>query len=44
LLYTLGIIVAFGSHWISKVIYVLVALMWLVPDRRIENALRARDA
>ena len=27
---------AFVSQWISGGIYVLVALMWLVPDRRIE--------
>ena len=25
------------SRWISNAIYVLVALIWLVPDRRIEN-------
>ena len=31
--------VAFWSPWISQALYVLVALMWLVPDRRIERAL-----
>jgi hypothetical protein len=28
---------AFVSSWISIAIYVIVAVMWLVPDRRIEN-------
>ena len=27
----------FVSQWIAEVIYVCVALMWLVPDRRIER-------
>ena len=43
-LYLLAIFVAFGSHWASKAIYVLVALMWLVPDRRIERALARTEA
>jgi uncharacterized membrane protein len=30
---------AFVNAWISLAIYILVAVMWLVPDRRIENAL-----
>ena len=25
------------QHWVAQAIYVLVALMWLVPDRRIEK-------
>jgi uncharacterized membrane protein len=39
LLYTVAIPLAFWSHWISIGIYVLAALIWLVPDRRIEQAL-----
>jgi uncharacterized membrane protein len=39
LLYLLAIPAAFYSPWISNLIYVLVALMWLIPDRRIEHAL-----
>jgi uncharacterized membrane protein len=31
---------AFVHEWISDAIYVLVALMWLVPDPRIERATR----
>jgi uncharacterized membrane protein len=38
-LYALAIPLAFVHQWISDAIYVLVALMWLVPDRRIESAL-----
>jgi uncharacterized membrane protein len=38
-LYALGIGAAFWSTWISQALYLLVALMWLIPDRRIENAL-----
>ncbi len=41
-LYVVGILCAFRASWISQAIYVGVALMWLVPDRRIEGAL-ARD-
>ena len=39
-LYLTAIGAAFVATWISYLIYVLVAVMWLVPDRRIENALR----
>lgn len=39
LLYLVAIPAAFASPWIAQVIYVLVAFIWLVPDRRIENAL-----
>ena len=41
-IYLAAIPLAFVSHWISCGLYVLVALMWLVPDRRIENAIGAR--
>ncbi|MSO48550.1 MAG: DUF1211 domain-containing protein [Acidobacteria bacterium] len=37
---------AVGSDWkgkLSPVLYVLVALLWLVPDRRIEKALTERN-
>lgn len=38
LLYAAGIAASFWAHWIAQSIYVLVALMWLIPDRRIESA------
>ena len=37
--YLLAIPSAFVSPWISESLYVLVALMWLVPDHRIEKVL-----
>jgi uncharacterized membrane protein len=38
-LYALAILLAFVRPWIAAAIYALVALMWLVPDRRIEAKL-----
>ncbi|MFZ4529052.1 MULTISPECIES: TMEM175 family protein [Undibacterium] len=38
-LYLIGIIFAFWMPQISMLTYVLVALIWLVPDRRIERAI-----
>jgi len=38
-LYIAAIALAFVSPWISCGIYVLVALMWLIPDSRIEKAI-----
>ncbi|MEX8520836.1 MAG: hypothetical protein AB3X44_20210 [Leptothrix sp. (in: b-proteobacteria)] len=38
-LYVVAIGVAFPAHWLAQAIYVLVALIWLVPDRRIERTL-----
>jgi uncharacterized membrane protein len=42
-LYALAIPLAFQSERIADVIYVIVALMWLVPDRRIERQLHEED-
>ena len=39
ILYVIAIPMAFFEHWVSYGIYVAVALMWLVPDRRIEARL-----
>jgi uncharacterized membrane protein len=38
-LYAVAIPLAFVNQWISDGVYVFVALMWLVPDRRIESRL-----
>jgi uncharacterized membrane protein len=38
--YASAIPLAFVRPWISETLYVLVALMWLVPDRRIESKLK----
>lgn len=37
ILYVAGIALAFVSSWLSILIYVLVAVIWLIPDRRLEN-------
>jgi TMEM175 potassium channel family protein len=39
-LYTVAVILAFVNVPVSIAIYVLVALMWLIPDTRIEKVLR----
>jgi uncharacterized membrane protein len=36
-LYLLAIVSAWWLHWLAQLIYLLVALMWLIPDRRIEK-------
>ncbi|MBV9049825.1 MAG: DUF1211 domain-containing protein [Solirubrobacterales bacterium] len=41
LLYCLGIGVSFADQWIALAVYVGVALMWLVPDRRVERHVSA---
>jgi uncharacterized membrane protein len=42
-LYLVAIASTFWVQWVAQAIYVLVALIWLVPDRRIENALQHRQ-
>lgn len=43
LLYAIAIAASLLSPWISGGIYVAVALMWLVPDRRIANVLVSKE-
>ena len=43
LLYVVAIPAAFVSQWIAGALYVTVALIWLVPDRRIERALAVQS-
>jgi uncharacterized membrane protein len=38
-LYAIAIPLAFYQEWIADAIYILVALFWLIPDRRIERKL-----
>ena len=44
LLYLAGIGASFWLPWVAGAIYVAVALMWLVPDRRIERVVAKPDA
>lgn len=39
LMYVLGILSAFFSSWMSLACYSIVALIWLIPDTRIEKLL-----
>jgi uncharacterized membrane protein len=43
-LYLGAIAFTFWSPWVSQAIYASAALLWLVPDRRIERALKQRGA
>jgi TMEM175 potassium channel family protein len=43
LLYLAALFLAFLHPAISRAIYVLVALIWLIPDRRIERALSEHE-
>jgi uncharacterized membrane protein len=38
-IYAVGILLACWQPWVAVVLYVIVALIWLVPDRRIERHL-----
>ncbi|WP_369686033.1 TMEM175 family protein [Mariniflexile sp. AS56] len=40
ILYIIGVIFAFYNIYISGAVYILVAIMWLIPDTRIEKALK----
>ncbi|MGZ5271990.1 MAG: TMEM175 family protein [Ramlibacter sp.] len=39
LFYLAAIVSTFWVQWLAQALYVIVALLWLVPDRRIEQAI-----
>jgi len=43
LIYVLAIIVSFVHTWISMALYVYVAMIWFIPDRRIERKLENEE-
>ncbi len=43
-IYLVAIAAAFRSGWIAQGLYALAALIWLVPDRRIERAMEGKQA
>ena len=43
-LYVAAVVLAFLRPWLAIVLYVTVALIWLVPDTRIESLVKARSA
>jgi uncharacterized membrane protein len=42
--YFIAILVSFINPWVANGLYVLVAVLWFVPDRRIEKALANRES
>ena len=40
LIYIAAIGLAFVNQWISNLLYVIAALIWLIPDRRIESKMK----
>jgi uncharacterized membrane protein len=42
-LYVAAILLTLIESWIGVAVYVVVALMWLIPDRRLENVLRDQE-
>jgi hypothetical protein len=43
-LYLAGIALAFVTPWLGVLVFTSVAIMWLVPDRRMERHLTARES
>jgi uncharacterized membrane protein len=43
-LYAAAIMLAFVNPWLSVAIYITVAAMWLIPDKRIESRLKSERA
>jgi uncharacterized membrane protein len=39
-IYLLGVMATLWSPWISLALYVVVSIIWFIPDRRVENSLR----
>ncbi|WP_229750526.1 hypothetical protein [Paenibacillus nasutitermitis] len=40
----IAIVVAYLNSWLSCFCFVLVAIIWFVPDQRIERVLRSRSS
>ncbi|WP_269236600.1 TMEM175 family protein [Flavobacterium flavigenum] len=43
ILYVVGIVSSFYTEWISGAAYLAVALLWLIPDKRIEKVFTSKD-
>lgn len=43
-IYTAAIPLAFVASWASTILYAVVAIMWLTPDRRIEDKITKSDS
>ena len=42
-IYAVAIPMAFVNRWVAQGLYVVVALMWLIPDARLESRLNSLD-
>ncbi|SRX72456.1 TMEM175 family protein [Aequorivita antarctica] len=43
IIYGIAIISSFYNPWVAGALYILVALMWLIPDKRIEIILKKKE-
>lgn len=43
ILYIVGIVFSFYNEWISGAAYLSVALLWLIPDKRIERVFASKE-
>jgi uncharacterized membrane protein len=43
LIYALAIIIAFFDSWVGFGLYIVVAIMWFIPDRRIEKRVSSEN-
>ncbi len=43
ILYIIAIALAFWVPWVAQIIYVAIALIWLVPDKRIERVINGSE-
>lgn len=42
-LYIVGIVASFYSEWMSGAAYFIVAMLWLIPDKRIEKVFASKN-
>jgi uncharacterized membrane protein len=42
-LYLIAIAASFWEPWIAAALYAIVAVVWLVPDRRVEKVLMTEE-
>ena len=42
LMYITAMVAALWAPWVAAILYIVAALIWFVPDRRVEHALAAR--
>jgi uncharacterized membrane protein len=41
--YIVGMVSSFWKPWVAQLVYLSAALIWLVPDRRIEHQLKREE-